>query len=88
MSAQDLTKIYQSRIECARWAAERENATARLSLARAREARAILLSQHEPVNSLGIDREKLRLLLDYTAHHEFARLERECRELGGQTDER
>ena len=64
-----------------RWEAERENATARLELARMRECCALLLSQHDPVSSLGIDREKLKVLLDFVRHHDPARLRRECEPL-------
>lgn len=77
MSASDLAALYRSQTEVARWRAERENATARLALAQADEARAFLLSQHEPVASLGIDREALRVLLDFTRHHDRRRLKNE-----------
>ena len=73
----DLGRLYAAQDRVRRWSAERENAEARLSLARADEARARLLSQHEPVASLGIDREVLRVLLAYTVHHDEKRLARE-----------
>lgn len=73
----DLGNLFIAQHEVRRWRAERENADARLELARAKEARANLLSAHEPVASLGIDREVLRALLSYTAHHDEARLKRE-----------
>src|SRR5690606_18772018 len=43
------------------------------------EARARLLSQHQPVYELGINRNVLRVLLEYTHHCDEARLERELR---------
>lgn len=61
-----------------RWTAERENADARLMIARTRECCALLLSQYDPVFSLGIDREKLKVLLSFVQHHDPARLRREC----------
>jgi len=73
----DLTNLFDSHTHVARWTAERENASARLDLARASEARAYLISQHEPIHSLGIDRNVLRVLLHFTAHHDKARLTRE-----------
>lgn len=73
----DLADLYTANGHVLRWKAERENADARLSLARASEARAYLLSQHEPVASLGLDRNVLRVLLSFTAHHDKARLVRE-----------
>lgn len=76
-NAHDLADLFAATDRIARWTAERENATARLELARAAEARAYLLSQHEPVASLGIDRNVLRVLLAFTAHHDKARLARE-----------
>lgn len=64
-----------------RWMAEYENASARLELARTRECCALLLSQHDPVYSLGVDRARLKVLLDFVRHHDPARLRRECEAL-------
>jgi Zn finger protein HypA/HybF involved in hydrogenase expression len=61
-----------------RWMAERENASARLDLARTQECCKLLLSQHDPVTSLGINRDALKVLLDFVQHHDVARLKREC----------
>lgn len=61
-----------------RWMAEQENASARLELAQTRECCRLLVSQHDPVASLGLDREALRILLAFTAHHDTHRLRREC----------
>ena len=77
----DLANLYSAHDHVARWKAEGENASARLSLARASEARAYLLSQHEPVASLGLDRNVLRVLLNFTAHHDVARMTRELKAL-------
>lgn len=60
-----------------RWKAEHENATARLELARRDEVAALLVSQHEPVHSLGIDRNALRVLLAYLTHRDVPRMQRE-----------
>jgi hypothetical protein len=64
--------------EVRRWKAESENASARLELARTRECARLLVSQHDPVFSLGIDRAALKVLLDFLAHHDTARLRRDC----------
>lgn len=64
-----------------RWMAERENADARLELARVRECCKLLVSQYDPVSSLGIDRERLAVLLDFVQHHDTSRLRRECEAL-------
>jgi len=64
--------------EVSRWTAERENAQARLELARTRECCRLLISQYDPVFSLGIDRNKLQVLLDFVQHHDPSRLRREC----------
>lgn len=61
----DLTNAFAHRNEQRRWIAERENATARLELAQIRERLALVLSQHEPVASLGLDRDALRKVIDY-----------------------
>ena len=64
-----------------RWMAEYENASAQLELARTRECCVLLLSQHDPVYSLGVDRARLKVLLDFVRHHDPARLRRECEAL-------
>ena len=61
-----------------RWTADREHAGARLELALTKECCRLLLSQYDPVFSLGVDREKLRVLLSFVNHHDPARLKREC----------
>ena len=71
--------MYPSNTDAAkRWAAERENASARLELAQTWECCRLLLSQHDPVFSLGIDRERLAVLLSFIRHHDTDRLRREC----------
>ncbi len=67
--------------EVRRWLAEGENASARLELARMRECCRLLVSQHDPVHSLGIDRVALSVLLDFVQHHDTNRLRRECEAL-------
>lgn len=67
--------------EVRRWIAEKENATARMELAKTRECCRLLVSQYDPVFSLGIDREKLKVLLSFVQHHDTARLRRECEAL-------
>jgi hypothetical protein len=61
----DLSKAHKQRDELTRWIAERENATARCELARMKERLWLVLSQHEPVNSLGLNREALRKVLEH-----------------------
>lgn len=77
----DLQNLFSAQEEVRRWRAECENASARLELAQNRESRAHLLSQYEPAHSLGIDREVLRILLNFTAHHDVNRMNRELKEL-------
>ena len=73
----DLAQLFSAQEVVRRWKAERENAEARLELARAAESRAVLLSGHEPVHSMGINRESLRALLAFTVHHDQGRLDRD-----------
>ena len=73
----DLLDVFRAQDAARRWNAESENATARRELACHDERIALLLSQHEPVASLGIDREALRLALDYIHHGDLDRLKRE-----------
>jgi len=61
----DLLTMFKHQDEQRRWKAERENASARLELAQIRERLAEVLSQHEPVASLNIDRDDLRKVIDY-----------------------
>ena len=77
----DLMALYAANDKVARWRAESENASARLELAKISENCAHLLSQHEPVNSLGLDRERLRLALGFVNHGDTSRLMRDFEEL-------
>lgn len=61
-----------------RWMAERENATARVDLEKTRECCRLLVSQYDPVFSLGINRDALKVLLDFVQHHDPSRLRRDC----------
>lgn len=74
--------MYPYNTEAARrWTAEMENAEARRELAVTRECCALLVSQHDPVAALGIDRARLKVLLSFVQHHDPARLRRECEAL-------
>jgi hypothetical protein len=77
----DLTNLFSAKDKVARWRAEWENAGARMDLAQHDERCAELLSQHEPVASLGLDRQRLRLVLNYIRHGDLKRLDREFEEL-------
>ena len=77
----DLIVLFQEQDKVKRWKAEVENANAQLQIARMNEHCAYLISQHEPVASLGLDREKLRLVLNYMRHGDLRRLDREFEEL-------
>ena len=48
-----------------------------LQLSRMRRNMAFLLSQHEPVKSLGIDRDRLRLALEFIEHGDEKRCARD-----------
>lgn len=74
----DLSELFSEQEKVARWRAESENANARLQLAR---MCARLISQHEPVAALGLDRERLRLALNYIRHGDLKRFDREFDEL-------
>lgn len=76
-SANDFGTLMFAQNNIERWKAERENATARLELAQMNERIAHLVSQHEPVASLGLDRERLRIALRFIQHGDLGRLSRE-----------
>lgn len=48
----DLANLFKAHDEVKRWSAERENASARLELARIKERMYELRSQHEPLNEI------------------------------------
>lgn len=73
----DLGALFSAQEQKRRWMAERENASARYELAKINEACASILSAHEPVASLGIDRDALRVLISYIHHGDQGRLHRE-----------
>jgi hypothetical protein len=77
----DLAHLFMEEEHVRRWRAESENAAARLELATMHRNIAHLLSQHEPVASLGLDRERLRLVLGFVSHGDLPRLQREFRDL-------
>ena len=77
----DLAHLFHAQDRTKRWRAEWENASARMELAQHEERIAHLLSQHEPVASLGLDRERLGLALAYIQHGDIARLNRDFYEL-------
>lgn len=77
----DLAALFHCQDVTKRWRAESENASARMELAQHNERMAYLLSQQEPVESLGLDRERLRLALSYVKHGDLDRLQRGLLEL-------
>lgn len=76
-----LQQLFIAQAHVARWRAEHENASARLELAEAAECMAYLVSQHEPLHSLGIDRNVMTVLLSFVQHHDKHRLERALAQL-------
>lgn len=87
-SAFDLQRLFNAglRVDSARH--RRDHADTLLDLERSRECIHFLLSQHEPVASLGVDREALRVLLSYIQHNDKARMNREVQQfLEGKADE-
>lgn len=76
--ANNLENLFRAEASIRRWTAERELASAKLELARQERARAYLISQYDPVEALGVDRRRLRVLLDFVAHGDDGRLLREA----------
>jgi hypothetical protein len=73
----DLARLFDAQTSTKRWVAEQANATARLELARIDERIAYLISQHDPIAQLKIDREHLRIVLQYLKHGDLERLKRD-----------
>jgi len=77
----NLYTLFRAQEQSARWKCEIENATARYELAKINEHCAFLISQHEPIASLKLDRERLRIVFKYLKHGDLKRLERDFEEL-------
>ena len=73
----DLELLFKAEEEVAKWKAERNYTTARLEIATMRKNMRYLISQHEPLNSSDIDREKLRYIFSYIEHGSILRLRKE-----------
>ena len=76
----DLSLLFKAEERVRHWKAEAENASARLDMALMERNMRYLISQHEPVASLNIDREKLRHILSYIEHGDVNRLIRDNKE--------
>lgn len=77
----DLENLYHAQEHTRHWRAECENASARLELAQWKERMAQLMSQYQPVASLELDRERLRLALEFVRHGDIRRLDRDFADL-------
>lgn len=75
----DLELLFKAEEKVNRWEAECNYASAQLDLALIRRNMRHLISQHEPLNSLGVDRDKLRAIFSYVEHGDIMRLEKEVR---------
>ena len=73
----DFQNYMTAQVEVQRRIADRDAADAKLQLARQSCNAMMLLSQHEPLRGLGLDREKLRHVLSFIKHGDLARLARE-----------
>jgi hypothetical protein len=77
----DFDRLMMDEEKVRRWSAEHDSAGAHLEIAKAWRNCSYLLSQHDPVAKLGIDREKLRAVLAFVWHGNDARLERDFAKL-------
>ena len=75
----DLELLFKAEEKVARWIAEYNYASAQLTLAKARRNMRYLISQHEPLSSLGVDRDKLRIIFSYVEHGNTVRLKNEVK---------
>ena len=62
-SVQDFSRYMSAKETTARYRAQREAASAGLDLAQMRERCAEVISQHEPLNTLGLNRDAVRRLV-------------------------
>lgn len=77
----DLSEFFNKEEISRRWKAETENASARYELALINEREARLISQHDPLAKLNINRDHLRLVFAYLHHGNLSRLNKEIEEL-------
>jgi hypothetical protein len=77
----DLSLLFLEEARVAQWEAERSSATANLQIAKMNRRCAYLISQHDPVTMMGLDRERLRLVLSYVRHGDIERLKHEFEQL-------
>ena len=77
----DLSRLMSAEAEVRRWRAESENSSARLELANMKRNMAHLLSQHEPLCGLDVDRDQLRVLFTFVCHNDKKRLERDIKKM-------
>lgn len=79
MSALNLLFNAEDKVD--RWSAEFNYASTKLNLARMNKNMAYLISQYEPINSLGIDRDIIQIIFSYITHGNIKRLERDIKEV-------
>jgi len=77
----DLANLFRCEEETRRWYAEYNYSSAMLDIARISEHMSYLISQHEPLNRIGVDREKLRCLFSYLKHGDLHRLDNDIEKL-------
>jgi len=80
----ELNNLFYSKLEVERWNAERENASARLEIARIDRNMWFLLSQHEPVASLEIDRDLLKLIFAFIKNGQISIFDQALRHKEGE----
>ncbi|NNM52101.1 MAG: hypothetical protein HKM02_07735 [Pseudomonadales bacterium] len=77
----NLSKLFDADEKVRRWTAEHENTAARLELAIMHRNMNYLISQHEPVATLGLDRNMLEIALQFINHGDLGRLDRDLAKL-------
>ena len=80
----DLDLLLRAEEKVLRWRAEREYASAQLELEMMKKNMRYLISQHDPLHSIDVDRNKLRLIFDYILHGDEKRLIREHLNMEGE----
>ena len=83
--AHDLATLFFAQEKTRRYRAEREAASAHLEMALLKERMAELMSAHDPVAALGLDRERLRIALRFLAHGDTGRAFRDLEALTEQS---
>ena len=75
--SEHLANLFNAQDNVRLWRNAVESAQANLEVAKVKANCNLLLSQHDPVNKMNIDREKLKMIFSFLWHGQLDRLQRD-----------